>query len=447
MKRLITLCLLTCVLLSGCTKPEDEDAYTDEEYSFSSSEATAGKYWSSDLQEYVDYPVITGDTDIDWLICGDYEDYELPNLEFVMVDEFEWKEAEDGYICVMNAVECLGSSTVYVAVVPEMYNNRPVIGIEDGRRASYVPEVIVLPDSIQEGYSYDASWDFNGVYCRFIYQGAIYTRNDAWFAFKAGVLPQYDADGFLIQDTTLIRAQDDALFKQDNDSGALVVPEGVTVINDYAFFEYDSADEVILPSTVESIGALAFKHSEISAVNLPDGLVSIGQSAFQDSEFACEFVIPNTVTEIGSFAFDDPGKCNVTKLSANLQDIGFDVFQYVELDSSITVPGTLVRDDGSWWGRGVKGVTDVVWEDGIVSVGYGLDSLPESVERVTLPSTLEILDLSTFNSTAVTIVEIPDSVTRIDTVYFKPESVPDIKFVYKGVTYTADQHESLYNAV
>lgn len=59
---------------------------------------------------------------------------------------------------------------------------------------------------------------------------------------------------------------------------------------------------VIIPSTVTSIGGSAFSNSGISSVNLPEGLKYIGDSAFYSNNLTA-INIPASVTYIGGLAF------------------------------------------------------------------------------------------------------------------------------------------------
>ena len=54
------------------------------------------------------------------------------------------------------------------------------------------------------------------------------------------------------------------------------------------------------PRTLKTIGSSAFMRSDIHVVNsFKEGLLSMGQAAFYDTDFADDLVIPSTVTSIG----------------------------------------------------------------------------------------------------------------------------------------------------
>ena len=85
---------------------------------------------------------------------------------------------------------------------------------------------------------------------------------------------------------------------------SLILPQGLTAISDYAFSEVLGGGNVVVPSSVKTIGEYAFVNSIISSVKLNEGLVSIGESAFAFGN-CCAVVIPKSVTQIGEYAFSN----------------------------------------------------------------------------------------------------------------------------------------------
>ena len=85
----------------------------------------------------------------------------------------------------------------------------------------------------------------------------------------------------------------------------LQIPDGVTVISDYAFEYGKSITSVTIPSSVTTIGDYAFYLCDgIRTVNLPaGGLTRIGASAFDSCSGITSIAIPNSVSYIGTFAF------------------------------------------------------------------------------------------------------------------------------------------------
>ena len=63
----------------------------------------------------------------------------------------------------------------------------------------------------------------------------------------------------------------------------LVIPDGVSCINDWAFSNYQPLTSVTIPDSVRSIGEFAFEYCiGLTSVNIPDSVTSIGDNAFDN---------------------------------------------------------------------------------------------------------------------------------------------------------------------
>ena len=94
------------------------------------------------------------------------------------------------------------------------------------------------------------------------------------------------------------------LLKVGELSGAYSVKEGTRIICDRAFLWCCSLSEIVIPSSVTSIGDSAFSGCySLSEIVIPSSVTSIGDSAFSDCCSLSEIVIPSSVTSIGKGAF------------------------------------------------------------------------------------------------------------------------------------------------
>ena len=88
-------------------------------------------------------------------------------------------------------------------------------------------------------------------------------------------------------------------------SGAYSVKEGTRIICDLAFSSCVSLSEIVIPSSVTSVGDWAFNGCKsLSEIVIPSSVTSIGDRAFWRSRSLSEIVIPSSVTSIGDRAFD-----------------------------------------------------------------------------------------------------------------------------------------------
>ena len=81
----------------------------------------------------------------------------------------------------------------------------------------------------------------------------------------------------------------------------IVVPEGVSIIDNEAFRRCRSITSVVLPNSVISIGDKAFWGcSGMERIMLPNSLKQVGNSCFNFCKSLTAIKIPKSVTEIGS---------------------------------------------------------------------------------------------------------------------------------------------------
>ena len=85
--------------------------------------------------------------------------------------------------------------------------------------------------------------------------------------------------------------------------GSVTIPSGVTTIAPYTFSN-SGLNTVTIPSSVTSIGDGAFSGCELGSVTIPDSVTTIGASAFQGCLVLNSVAIGNGVTSIGNEAFD-----------------------------------------------------------------------------------------------------------------------------------------------
>ena len=95
------------------------------------------------------------------------------------------------------------------------------------------------------------------------------------------------------------------LFKAPGElSGAYSVKVGTRIICDSAFSFCRSLSEIVIPSSVTSIGKGAFSRCvSLSEIVIPSSVTSIGKGTFSYCYSLSEIVIPSSVTSIGDSAF------------------------------------------------------------------------------------------------------------------------------------------------
>lgn len=107
----------------------------------------------------------------------------------------------------------------------------------------------------------------------------------------------------------------------------VVIPEGVTEIEDAAFYECMSLKKITLPSTLKTIGAAAFQSCHaLTDVNIPEGVNTIKSRAFRGCSALNSINIPSTVETIGDSAFSNCEALKSITIPNGVKDIQNEAF-------------------------------------------------------------------------------------------------------------------------
>lgn len=97
---------------------------------------------------------------------------------------------------------------------------------------------------------------------------------------------------------SLTLAEDNAAFKLDETNGLLMTADGTRLL--HCFSDIVPAEEIILPEGVKIVDPFAFHYDyDVERLVLPEGVETIGAMAFAMCPNLTEIVIPASVTDIG----------------------------------------------------------------------------------------------------------------------------------------------------
>lgn len=243
------------------------------------------------------------------------------------------------------------------------------------------------------------------------------------------------------------------------DRNPLVLPEGIEEIGDSCFVE-SFYSEIVLPSTVETVGKRAFasfrgskvdlsatkidvlregtfnevfaaeillpdtlqiiekqafgRSYQLETITLPEGLISIGDGAFAGCEELKTIIIPDSVTYIGEEAFSNCRKLESFSFPRNLKEVGFRAFtncqslQYAVLPNGMTeIPPFL------FWN--CSGLRAVIIPDSVRTIGADAFFLCVNLQEVRVPRFISSIPGECFrNCSSLVRVWMTDSVKSID---------------------------------
>ena len=122
---------------------------------------------------------------------------------------------------------------------------------------------------------------------------------------------------------------------------SVVIPDSVTFIGDYAFYDCSRLTSVVIPDSVTTIGDSAFNFcSNLASVVIPNSITTIGERAFYGCSSLTSVVIPDSVTTIGDEAFCMCYNLTSVVIGDSVTTIGDEAFYYCDAISDVYYTGS-----------------------------------------------------------------------------------------------------------
>ena len=122
------------------------------------------------------------------------------------------------------------------------------------------------------------------------------------------------------------------------------IPDTVTEIGEYAFYEWKNLEKVITSSNITSIGEDAFGGcNNLTNITIPEGVTSIGGSAFISCGSLTNITIPNSVINIGIAAFNNCSSLTNITIPNSVISIESFAFEGCRSLTNITIPNSVTR--------------------------------------------------------------------------------------------------------
>ena len=143
----------------------------------------------------------------------------------------------------------------------------------------------------------------------------------------------------------------------------LVIPDSVTSIGDWAFYNCSGLTSVTIGDSVTSIGNQAFyRCTNLTSITIPDSVTSIGEYAFYYCTSLTSVTIGDGVTSIGDWAFSYCDSLTSITIPDSVTSIGESAFRSCYSLTSVTI-GDGVTSIGSYAFSDCLGLTSVVFEN------------------------------------------------------------------------------------
>jgi len=183
-----------------------------------------------------------------------------------------------------------------------------------------------------------------------------------------------------------------------------IIPNNVTSIGSYAFYDCSGLTSITIPNSVTSIGNYAFSYcSGLTSVSVENGNTvydsrdncnAIIETATNTLLYGCNItIIPNSVTSIGNWAFSGCSGLTSITIPNNVTSIGNGAFSYCSGLTSITIPNS-VTSIGNWAFSHCSGLTSVTIGNSVTSIGNCAFYNCSGLTSITIPNNVTDLNLS-----------------------------------------------------
>ena len=216
----------------------------------------------------------------------------------------------------------------------------------------------------------------------------------------------------------------------------IVIPTSVTSIGDSAFSWCRSLSEIVIPSSVTSIGDRAFEDcSSLKYISIPKSVVGLNGNPFAEWNGKLECLSPNFVYEDDILFNKDKSRIisfrnqNIRSyvIPSSVTSIGDYAFWYCDSLSEIVIPSS-VTSIGDHAFSDCYSLSEIVIPSSVTSIGDSAFSSCNSLSEIVIPSSVTSIGDSAFSDCySLSEIVIPSSVTSIgDNAFYGCDSLSEI---------------------
>ncbi len=204
-----------------------------------------------------------------------------------------------------------------------------------------------------------------------------------------------------------------------------------------AFSECTGIEAVIIPSSVTSIGSMAFTNSSVERVFIPDSVTTIYTNAFSGCPHLESVILPNSLTWLGTYCFSNTPSVKSLIIPQNLRVIPRDCFANSAL-TSITVPSSVIEIADSAF-KDCRDLVTVNLPDSINRINSATFSGCKSLTEIHLPETITSIGESAFaDCTYLTSISLPSRTERISAYAFENCRALETVYIPSALTHISE---------
>ena len=165
----------------------------------------------------------------------------------------------------------------------------------------------------------------------------------------------------------------------------IIIQDGVSCINEDAFFSVCSLTEIEIPDSITWIGANAFSFClSLKTIKIPDSVTKIGNGAFEGCLALTKAELSDNITEISEEMFSDCLALTTIKLPHSVTKIGDRAFSSCSMLTEIEIPDS-VTEIGERAFSNCSALTIIIVPESVTKIGHGAFASCSALTQVVIP--------------------------------------------------------------
>lgn len=223
-----------------------------------------------------------------------------------------------------------------------------------------------------------------------------------------------------------VKLQGDAIFGECEKLTTFTFPDGLkdaSEIGTSTLWHCYNLTSVRLPQDLTEIPKYFFSKTAIPSIELPTSVTAVRDGAFEYTTAIKKVTFPSHVKEVGEGVFYD-SKIEEVEWPSHLTMIPKGTFNWCENLQKVTIPETVDSIGGDAFAN-CTSLKSIRLPEGIRTLNGTFYKTP--LESVNIPSTVKIIERSTFDEAKFTHIDIPEGVTYIGGFAFRKVPLAEVK--------------------
>ncbi|MBO7344655.1 MAG: leucine-rich repeat protein, partial [Clostridia bacterium] len=202
------------------------------------------------------------------------------------------------------------------------------------------------------------------------------------------------------------------------------------------YLDNELITDVVIPNAVTNLGDYAFYNCEnLTTINLTENITSIGDYAFCNCKNLTTINLTENITSIGDYAFCNCTLLSNVKLPEQLTHLGASAFMNCKGITKISVPSG-VKIIGNSAFKGCDNLEEITLVDGLEDIGLSAFTGCAKISEITIPKTVNVISNLAFeNCTSLKQIVIPGNVHTINYGAFMNCTSLESAVLQEGVKY------------